>query len=480
MKKISILSILCLVIFLVSCTKNIEQFNEDTKNATEVTPGSLFAYAQKSLVDEVTSASVNHNVFRLFVQHWTETTYNDESNYDLNTRNIPQTFWGVIYRDVLNNLSIAATLVPKQSVAVASAGVKTNQLAMIKIMQVYANTVLVNSFGNIPYSQAINIGSTSTPKYDDAKTVYYSLLTNLDSAIDSLNNNYGAFGSSDLLLNSDVDSWLIFANSLKLRLGMILADYDPAFSKSIVEAAAPNVFQSSTGKVAFSYLSSPPNTNPIWVDLVQSGRNDFVGANTLMDTLSKTNDPRLSSFFDPIASGAYVGGIYGGGGNTATKNSLPSSKVTAANFESVLIDFSETELLLSEAAARGYNVVGTAAEHYVNGVTASIFYWTGSDASVASYLSDPRVDTSSFSTTWKQKIGYQKWVSLYNRGFDGWTEWRRFDVPTLVAPPDAVSDIPVRLTYPANEQTLNSKNYKAAAAAIGGDAVTTKLFWDIH
>jgi hypothetical protein len=26
----------------------------------------------------------------------------------------------------------------------------------------------------------------------------------------------------------------------------------------------------------YKYTSAPPNTNPVWVDLVQSGRSDFV------------------------------------------------------------------------------------------------------------------------------------------------------------------------------------------------------------
>ena len=70
------------------------------------------------------------------------------------------------------------------------------------------------------------------------------------------------------------------------------------------------------------------------------------------------------------------------------------------------------------------------------------------------------------------------WVALYNIGFEGWTSWRRLDFPMLVAPPDAVSGIPVRFTYPIIEQTLNAASYQSASAAIGGDAVETKLFWD--
>ena len=77
-----------------------------------------------------------------------------------------------------------------------------------------------------------------------------------------------------------------------------------------------------------------------------------------------------------------------------------------------------------------------------------------------------------------QKIGIQKWIALYNRPVEGYTEIRRFDVPILTPPVGAKSGFPNRFTYPANEQVLNGTNYTAAAAAIGGDKVETKLFWD--
>lgn len=82
--------------------------------------------------------------------------------------------------------------------------------------------------------------------------------------------------------------------------------------------------------------------------------------------------------------------------------------------------------------------------------------------------------------TYKQKIGTQKWIALYNRGFEAWTEWRRLDYPVLTAPADALSDIPVRYTYPVQEQNLNTANYDDAVSAIGSDKVTTKIFWDVN
>ena len=84
--------------------------------------------------------------------------------------------------------------------------------------------------------------------------------------------------------------------------------------------------------------------------------------------------------------------------------------------------------------------------------------------------------------TYKQKIGRQAWIALFNRPFESWNSYRRLDFPALVAPATAVTaaggQIPKRLTYPINEQTVNNANWTAASNSIGGDKLTTKVFWD--
>jgi hypothetical protein len=94
-------------------------------------------------------------VFRLLAQHWTTTTYTDEPRYDLNTRNIPQTFWNTIYVSVLRDLKEARTVLEADN-SITNAALKQNQLAMIEIMEVYAWQVLVNTFGDIPYTEALD------------------------------------------------------------------------------------------------------------------------------------------------------------------------------------------------------------------------------------------------------------------------------------------------------------------------------------
>ena len=143
-----------------------------------------------------------------------------------------------------------------------------------------------------------------------------------------------------------------------------------------------------------------------------------------------------------------------------------------------MLDYVQAEFLRAEAIERGYNVPGTAAEHYNNAIKASIISWGGSAADADTYLAQPAVAYATATGTWRQKIGFQKWIALYNRPFDGWTELRRFDFPVLTAPVGAKSGFPNRFPYPTNEQQLNGTNYKAAAAKMGDDKVEFKLFWD--
>lgn len=123
---------------------------------------------------------------------------------------------------------------------------------------------------------------------------------------------------------------------------------------------------------------------------------------------------------------------------------------------------------------------GTAAEHYTNAITASIVNWGGTAAEAQAYLAQPTVAYATAAGDWRQKIGTQKWIALYNRGYDAWVEWRRLDYPTLTPPANMTQkDIPVRFTYPVQEQNLNTANYQTASTSIGGDVIGTRLFWDV-
>ncbi len=464
------------VLFLLaSCTKNIDKLNQEVKKSAVVPAGTLFNNAVKTLSDGMASANVNVNIFRHVIKHWSQATNQEEAQYDFNTRAINAAWWARMNRDILNDLRDAERIVTAD--ASLSDGVRANQLAILDIIEVYTWGVLVNSFGNIPYKEALD-NTILFPAYDDAKTVYADLLKKLAADINSLNAGSSGFAATqDFLYGGNVSQWIKFANTLYMRLAIVVADVDNETAKAAIEQASPNAINSAADNAIFKYLASPPNNNPLYDQIVTSGRSDFIAAKDLMDVLNNMADPRKTQFFGTNNVGQYVGSVVGEVVSFAAI-SKPSAKIAAPDAVNIMADYVETEFIRAEAVERGYAVGGTAEDHYKNAIRASIIWWGGTSADADTYLARNDVAYSTAAGNFKQKIGFQKWIALYNRPYDEWVEMRRLDYPQLPAPVGAKSGFPNRLSYPGIEQQLNGANYTKAANDIGGDRVETKLFWD--
>ena len=487
MKRILYFLPILLVLAVSSCTDKFEEFNTDTKNPATVPGESLFTNAQKELSDYVNNTNVNINIFKLMSQYWTETTYIDEANYDLVTRNISANIYSRMYLRVLEDLSVAYDLIDATEVLPAEEVQKNNKLQIIEIMTVYAYSHLVDVFGAVPYSDALNIENVY-PTYESGADIYSDLFSRLNAAMTALDTSDDSFDSADIYYGGDTGAWLKFANTLKIRMAIVTADANDSFSKSAVEDAIEGAFTSNDDDCLLAYVTSSPNYNQLYADLVASGRHDFVPANTIVDIMNELEDPRSDSYFadmldtssvEGVEKLAYVGGEYGYS-NSYSQCSHIGDEIQKPAFEGIILTYSELCFYLAEAAERGYDVGGTAEEWYDKGVEASFDFWGVSGA--ADYLAKTEVAYTTATGTWKEKIGVQSWLANYTRGATAYNNWRRLDYPILNLPEDAESydDIPVRFTFPVNEQTLNSDNYAAAATMIGGDLVSTKIFWDIN
>lgn len=475
MKK-SFLLLLPAALTLASCVDTLDKYSIDTKKTSTAPGTALIANAERSLARINVTANTNEGSFRYFVQYWAATDYPRESLYDINTRAINESVWTRHYRDVLadlkegeRNITANIQLEPIQ---------KANQLACGEVLQIYAWANLVDTFGDVPYSQALDI-SNPQPKYDDDKAIYSDLIARLDVAIGKMTTTSPGLGSSDLINGGNMGLWKKFANSLKLRMAMVIADDSPTTARTMAEAAVASGVLTSNADVIDLSFATNPNANPLWEDLVQSGRADFVGTDVFIDRLNSLSDPRLPSFFKLAAGGTtYIGGTYGTT-NAYDDYSAPGTRLETPSLPAVFMSYAYVQFLLADAASRGFSVGGTTASFYNAGVTASIAEWGGTAAAAAAYLARPDVTfATAIGTTDKAKIGNQEWIALYNQPFDAYREWRRLDAPQLIKPTAAISDIPLRLPYPVVEQNVNGASYATATAAIGGDRVTTKIFWD--
>jgi hypothetical protein len=465
-----------LLVLLSGCAKHVSKLNVDPKNPSTIPYAALFTHGQWQLSSLLNTADYNFNPMNFFEQYWQETTYLNESQYDIFYRGIPDADWNVLYLNVLENLVQADSLAKLQ---ITDAGQLANVHAQIDITEVQAFYYLLTTYGNIPYTAAFNVVGDAFPKYDDAMTVYKVLLTRLSADIAALNDASAGVGAADQTVYAgNIDAWKKYANSLLLKMGITIADADGATAQAAVEAAAPNVFGSNADNAYYAYLSSRPYDNPIYDFFVLGARfEDFVACTTFITQLQSTNDPRLPLYFQQTSTGTYVG-VTPGDGGSYFGHSAPAANIYTATFTGDLLDYAEVEFYLAEAAARGYNVGGTADQFYKNGVEASILQWGGAQGDADTYYAQPSVTYATASGSWQQKIGTQAWIAFYNRGWDGWIDTRRLNYPVLPAPDQAVSTFPERFTYPVTETNVNSDNYKAAAAAIGGDAVTTQLFFE--
>ncbi len=483
MKKILFLTIA--VFMFAACSDNLTDLNVDTKNPQEVPAANLIANATVELFDIMSTASVNENNFRLWAQHWAQTTYPDESNYELVERNVNGRMWNTMYATILRDLKEARQIIEADANTVVE--VKANQFAILDVMEVVAYTHMVDIFGDVPFTEALT--DDSSPAYDDDAAIYDAMITKLDAATKNLNGDSG-LGSADFIYGGDGNAWKTFANSYMLRLAVRLADSNPGKAQGMAEAAvAGGVFASNADNFTIQFEGSPPNTNPLWEQLVQSGRSDFVASNTMVDYMVGLSDPRIGTFFknqimvvDTIAmdtSFIWQGGTFGASNGYAT-NSQPGSILESETLPGTIMGYTEVAFLLADANERGWNVGGSAAAWYDIGVANSIMEWGGDEATANAYLAQPNVAYDSAPGNWKEKIAMQKWIALYNQGFEAWTTYRIYDAPVMNVADGAGTTPPFRYTYPTTEFSLNGDNVQAAGAAMGGDDLFSRVFWDVN
>ncbi len=471
--KLAMLSVLAVGTFATtSCVD--ETLNEDPKHASVLPSENVLGVSLYQYSYYVVNPSVNFNNYNFFVQQWAETTYTDETNYNLVTRNQPRNHFNRMYVYAIGNIKNAKAALATEG---NSEAVQKNKAATLEILEVLTWENVVNTYGNVPYSEAFkgNSDRNYNPKYDDAKEIYADLIRRLNEVITTIDTSEDGYTNGDFAYYGNMDGWKKTANSIKLRLGINLADSDAALAKSTIESAVQSgVYTSDADSFTFAF-DGGTFSNPVFDNLVASGRNDFVPSELIINTMKASSDPRLASWFTTV-NGEYVGGVFGALNPFNSRSHLSTAFFLQPNGAEKLLSYTEVSFILAEAAARGFSVGGSAQSYYDQAITASMAESNVSDADAATYLAANPYNAAN----WKKSIGEQAWVSLFNRAYAAWNFTRRLDYPVLVNPVNSLTEtVPFRMPYSDQEYVLNKTNVEAAASAIGGDNVSTKLFWDI-
>lgn len=456
-----------------------DSLNHDPVHPEAVPASFLFVGAVNTTFTQMLNTNVNTNVFRLFAQQWNETQYVQESNYELDQRNINGRLIDNIMQNIIKDLDDAKKLI--EADPFTSDIEKANQTAISELLQIQGWQVLVDTFGNIPYTQALQGETYPQPAYDDAATIYSDLIERAIAATNMIDESGSGFGEDDIVYGGDMSKWKKFGASLQLKLAIQISDVNSSLAGSTISnALSTGVFESSADNFTLIYPGALPYVNPLYPDLVQSGRKDFVAANTIIDYMNDLNDPRRFKYFrENLGDGVFLGGTYGNATPYGSYTQI-SDTLHEIDYPGNLLDYTEVQFMLAEAASKGFSVGGDVESFYNEGIKSSMEFWGNTEDEISTYLAQSNVAWSTASGDWKAKIGLQYWLAMYNKGFDAWTSYRRLDAPVLNVAAFSGLPVPNRFVYPVAEVNLNSDNYNAAVAAQGPDELTTKLFWDVN
>lgn len=386
--------------------------------------------------------------------------------------------------------------------AIVGANAGANYTAIAKIMIAYDYEALVDSYNNVPYSQALQGSKNLTPVYDDASKIYDDLVVQVDASIKLIQGATAADinpGGADIMYNGDMTKWIKFANTLKLRLAIRQSNITAktAALKTAVAATAALGYIDATNpaQVNPGYLNNDANggqQSPLYLTYgyTQSGTaqtfNQQYQANTYgINFYKNNNDPRLTRIYAPNPKGDVIGSFFGGTVTTPaqqTPSKFGPGVLRSATMPGIILSSEESLFLQTEAVVAGY-IPGNAQALYNAGITAS-FTNTGVPGAVAAantYIAQTGIAYpvgGSFATQ-QQAIITQKWAALNPFGeFEAFNEYRRTgypnDIPLSNYPGVQAPNQVTRIQYPTIEYQANATNVGAQGSI---NIFTSKIFW---
>ncbi|MBE0391949.1 SusD/RagB family nutrient-binding outer membrane lipoprotein [Flavobacterium sp. PL002] len=524
MKKIfiSILSIAAILTATVSCTDKLEEINENPNSpaVNSIPAYAFFNNATVYLMDNTRGSFSSGRMALPWVQYSAQRNYTEEDRFQFR-EGTNQNLYTDLYlaaKDFKTVIDLNTNTATKDRNS--AYGNNNNQIAAARVMLAYTFLQLVDAYGDVPYYsygnddpdfQALQLTEGfEKPKFVTQVKIYTDLMKELkEAAAMIVTTESKVFTNGDQLFGTPA-KLKKFANSLRLRIANRVKGVVPGAEANITEAIAGGVMTSNNDNVGVKYEANDVNPSPFYDDFYIQNRTDFAISNTFVDLLKGTLgtfgivDPRLQKYAAPKSANKtavknatysetddlsqYVGMPYGITSAQAAGQrggtSYWSSNVLKQDYTEILMEYAEVEFLLSEN--NGWNVT-----NYQNGVRASMQRWGVSAAKIDTYVATLVIAN-------EEKVLTQKYIALFMQPYEAFAEYRRTGYPNTLLKPNgtynlntpvdgvttytflALNDltaIPARFTYPVNLEQINGENVAAAAAAIGGDELDTKLIW---
>ncbi len=508
MKNITRISFLfALLLGVSSCEKGFDQLNLNPTAATALNP--VFTF-NNAMINTAFPASTLTFEGPIVQQLFTPNSgILQGGNFNVDNRGpagANAALWQGYYQNVVRYLvDVLAQTKPNTQ--------RTNLYNMARIWKAYTFMVLTDTYGDVPYTQAGlgYLGSNVTPKYDTQESIYTDLIKELTEATAALDPAKPT-EAGEITYGGDIAKWKKAGNSILLRVGMRLTKVNPTLARSTVEkAVAGGLMQANTDNL--TVRNDANYKNPVGNLLTSTEAANYYLTGAFVDYLKRTSDPRLGSIavrYVGAKSGSeqtpakasrdttvQIGMPLGFDNGTiparATTDKLASfydysqlDRTRLGRFDAptFLVTYAQTQLLLAEAAQRGWTT-GNAADFYNAGITAHMQQLGNTDAgsvvsaeSIAGYLQKNPYSAG----RGLELINTQYWVASFLNGPEAFANFRRSGFPLLKPNPYPGKEIKGnfinRLTYPDAELAVNTANLGEATARQGPDNLDTRVWWD--
>lgn len=488
----NILYILTLALISVGCSDFVD-VNDNPNDPPISTPSLTLPVAQQSFAN--LNAKPMTYLGNFLVVNWA-TPSNWSANALYSRYNFTAgdfaTIFETSYSDIFKNLTYI------ENYEDPTGGVDyTNYQAISTIIKGFQYQLLVDLYGDVPFSEANLRGENTTPAYDDAATVYKTVIDDLTNVVDIINarpDNAENPGSQDIIFGGDMNRWIQFANTIKLRMLVRLSNTS---QDSYITSQVALIDANNGGYITKSVSANPGYTedadkqSPFWdyfrkpVTAAEQDRGDYTAASEYaINYLENSNDPRLERLYaEAKTGGGYKGAqqstVLPGSGFTSNELSkVGPGLLVSAEQNQIIMSLEEALFIQSEAAFRGYTT-GVAKDLYEAAIKQSFTRLGVPDAATAAvdYYTQPVTNISWDASTNKiEAIITQKWIALNGTSsIESWIDLTRTGFPAgLPIPAESGGKRPVRLLYPASEVSRNAANVPQQTA---DDVFNKSPFW---
>ena len=463
---------------IISCTKNFKELNQNPNQASRVAPETLLAPALYDVIN--TNLIRGHRINNELMQVSVFLGESREFHRYVIRPSESDAMWNGWYSQLTNF---------KDMYNSAKAIKNNSYMGIALILDAWTTSMITDMFGDAPSTEA-NRGRENilTPKFDKQQDIYTEIFRKLEEANTLLTLNEQLTTDQknlDILYQGDLTKWRKFGNSIYLRLLMRVSGKPEmnAVAK-IDEIVNVNktkypIIASNAESAIIRFTGTAPLFSPFYtyrpMDFQQALTTYFI--NTLKDELK---DPRLASWatkYNNEYAGVESG--YDASQVVTLKSTFPDGLKNNPLLGNI-INYSEVQLILAEAACKGMLTAGSAKTFYETGITNAITSW--GYTMPATYLTNPEVmwDESTSVEAKMEQIMTQKYFALFFTDFQQWTEYRRTGHPILAVGSGVLNGgkMPSRLVYPVIIQSVNGANYKAALDVMGPDNINTKVWWN--